>query len=77
MSNRFKEALINVLICAICADSDVSKGPCGLEMSVDEPEEMFVDDPEDILRLVELVEGVSVDGPLLLPISHWKGETRN
>ncbi|XP_051770267.1 FERM domain-containing protein 6 isoform X1 [Ctenopharyngodon idella] len=63
--------------CGNVKDSDVSKGPCGLEMSVDEPEEMFVDDPEDILRLVELVEGVSVDGPLLLPISHWKGETRN
>ncbi|KAG1955007.1 FERM domain-containing protein 6 [Pimephales promelas] len=45
------------------------KCPCGLEMSVDEPEEMFVDDPEDILRFVELVEGVSVDDPLLLPIS--------
>jgi len=45
-------------------------------MSVDEPEEMFVDDPEDILRFVELVEGVSVDDPLLLPISYWKGETR-
>ncbi|XP_077056675.1 FERM domain-containing protein 6 isoform X2 [Siphateles boraxobius] len=49
---------------------DVSMAPCGLEMSVDEPEEMFVDDPEDILRLVELVEGVSVDGPLPLPISY-------
>ncbi|XP_067285686.1 FERM domain-containing protein 6 [Pseudorasbora parva] len=57
-----------------CADSDVSKGPFGLEMSVDEPEEMFVDDPEDILHLTELVEGVSVDGPLLLPISHWKAQ---
>ncbi|ROI81850.1 FERM domain-containing protein 6 [Anabarilius grahami] len=63
--------------CRNVKDSDVSKDPCGLEMSVDEPEEMFVDDPEDILRLVELVEGVSVDGPLPLPISHWKGETRN
>ncbi|KAK7122468.1 hypothetical protein R3I94_019550 [Phoxinus phoxinus] len=59
--------------CTNVKDSDVSMGPCGLEMSVDEPEEMFVDDPEDILRLVELVEGVSVDGPLLLPISYWTG----
>ncbi len=45
-------------------------------MSVDEPEEMLVDDPEDVLRLVELLEGVSVDAPLFLPISHWKGENR-
>lgn len=43
-------------------------------MSVDEPEEMFVDDPEDVLRLFELLEGVSVDDPLLLPISQWKGD---
>uniref|UniRef100_A0A672N3W3 Si:ch73-205h11.1 n=1 Tax=Sinocyclocheilus grahami TaxID=75366 RepID=A0A672N3W3_SINGR len=56
--------------------SDASNGSCCLEMSVDEPEEMFVDDPEDVLRLIELVEGVSVDGPLFLPISHWKGENR-
>nr|XP_021336042.1 FERM domain-containing protein 6-like [Danio rerio] len=46
-----------------------------LEMSVDEPEEMFVDDPEDVLRLFELLEGVSVDDPLLLPISQWKDLT--
>lgn len=42
-------------------------------MSVDEPEEMLVDDPEDVLRLVEMVEVVMLDGPLFLPISHWKG----
>ncbi len=45
-------------------------------MSVDEPEEMLVDDPEDVLRSVELLEGVSVDGPLFLPVSYWKGENR-
>ncbi|XP_042591721.1 uncharacterized protein LOC109104478 isoform X1 [Cyprinus carpio] len=61
--------------CRTVTGSDASNGSCGLEMSVDEPEEMFVDDPEDVLRLIELVEGVSVDGPLFLPISHWKGET--
>ncbi|KAL1264564.1 hypothetical protein QQF64_004919 [Cirrhinus molitorella] len=50
--------------CRNATGTDTSNGSCCLEMSVDEPEEMFVDDPEDVLRLVELVEGVSVDGPL-------------
>ncbi|XP_017338132.1 FERM domain-containing protein 1 isoform X1 [Ictalurus punctatus] len=42
-----------------------------IELSVDEPEEMFVDDPEEITQLTELLEGVSVDGPPLVTVSHW------
>lgn len=44
------------------------------ELCVDEPEEMLVDDPDDIVSLTELLEGVSVDGPLT-PVSHWIGES--
>ncbi|KAB5555606.1 hypothetical protein PHYPO_G00036100 [Pangasianodon hypophthalmus] len=42
-----------------------------IELCVDEPEEMFVDDPEEIIRLMELLEGVSVDGPPLVTVSQW------
>ncbi|XP_056324981.1 FERM domain-containing protein 6 [Danio aesculapii] len=58
-----------------CGNVKDSGEEYSLEMSVDEPEEMFVDDPEDVLRLFELLEGVSVDDPLLLPISQWKDLT--
>nr|XP_033468001.1 FERM domain-containing protein 6-like [Epinephelus lanceolatus] len=37
------------------------------ELCVDEPEELFVDDPAEVSRLSEL----SVDGPLMLPSSYW------
>ncbi|XP_035255481.1 FERM domain-containing protein 6 [Anguilla anguilla] len=40
------------------------------ELSVDEPEEVSVDEPE-MLRLVELIEGVSLDCPDLTPETHW------
>ncbi|XP_049321100.1 FERM domain-containing protein 6 [Astyanax mexicanus] len=52
--------------------------PSEIEMCVDEPEEMFVDDPDDIRRMIELLEGVSVDGPQLMPLiplSPWKNVT--
>lgn len=35
---------------------------------------MFVDDPEEIIQLTELLEGVSVDGPPLVTVSQWIGE---
>ncbi|XP_037399865.1 FERM domain-containing protein 6 isoform X1 [Pygocentrus nattereri] len=41
-----------------------------VELCVDEPEEEFVDDPDEIIGLTELLEGVSVDGPLR-PVSQW------
>ncbi|XP_049916304.1 FERM domain-containing protein 6-like isoform X3 [Epinephelus moara] len=37
------------------------------ELCVDEPEELFVDDPAEVSWLSEL----SVDGPLMLPSSYW------
>ncbi|KAJ8359785.1 hypothetical protein SKAU_G00163100 [Synaphobranchus kaupii] len=40
------------------------------QLSVDEPEEVSVDEPE-MLRLVELLEGVSVDCPDLTSETHW------
>ncbi|XP_057215208.1 FERM domain-containing protein 6 [Triplophysa rosa] len=49
--------------------SDIAQNSCGLEMSVDEPVEMLVDDLEDVLSLVELVEGVSVDDTF--PLTHF------
>ncbi|XP_055032454.2 FERM domain-containing protein 6 [Misgurnus anguillicaudatus] len=47
----------------ILKDSDITMNSYGLEMSVDEPVEMLVDDPEDVLHLFELLEGESVDDP--------------
>ncbi|XP_026882030.2 FERM domain-containing protein 6 isoform X2 [Electrophorus electricus] len=41
-----------------------------VEMCVDEPE-MYVDDPEELRLLTELLEGVSVDGPPLILVPHW------
>ncbi|KAM4715220.1 FERM domain-containing protein 6-like [Anableps anableps] len=43
--------------------------------SEDEPEEVFVDDPAEVSWLAELLYGVSVDGPLELPSSHWAAVT--
>ncbi|XP_060795927.1 FERM domain-containing protein 6 [Neoarius graeffei] len=39
-----------------------------IELCVDEPEETFVDDPEEI---IQFLEGVSVDGPPLVTVSQW------
>ncbi|KAI2658364.1 FERM domain-containing protein 6 [Labeo rohita] len=60
--DNIQKQTIGTTECRNAEGCDASNDTCCLEMSVDEPEEMFVDDPEDILRLVELVEGVSVDG---------------
>lgn len=35
---------------------------------------MSVDDSEEITRLTELLEGVSVDGPPLVTVSQWIGK---
>ncbi|XP_060746183.1 FERM domain-containing protein 6 [Tachysurus vachellii] len=40
-----------------------------IELCVDEPEEMSVDDAEEITWLTELRDGVSVDGPPLVTVS--------
>lgn len=42
-----------------------------IELCVDEPEETFVDEPEEI---IQFLEGVSVDGPPLVTVSQWIGE---
>lgn len=34
---------------------------------------MFVDDPEEIIQMTELLEGVSVDGPPPVTVSEWIG----
>lgn len=39
------------------------------ELCVDEPEELFVDNPAELSWLAEL----SVDGPSVLPSSYWGG----
>ncbi|GAA6214320.1 FERM domain-containing protein 6-like [Lates japonicus] len=44
------------------------------ELHIDEPEEVFVDNPAEVSWLAELVHGVSVDGPLVLP-SSWAAVT--
>lgn len=45
-----------------------------IELCVDEPGEMFVDYPEEVIQLTELLEGVSVDGPPLVTASQWIGK---
>ncbi|XP_031674323.1 FERM domain-containing protein 6-like isoform X1 [Oncorhynchus kisutch] len=44
------------------------------QASVDSPGEVSVDDPEEMLRLAELMEGVSVDCPVLTSETHCEGE---
>nr|XP_020460600.1 FERM domain-containing protein 6-like [Monopterus albus] len=46
-----------------------------LELCVDEGEEVFVDNPVEMSWLAELLHGVSVDGPLVLPSSYWAAVT--
>ncbi|XP_031674324.1 FERM domain-containing protein 6-like isoform X2 [Oncorhynchus kisutch] len=43
------------------------------QASVDSPGEVSVDDPEEMLRLAELMEGVSVDCPVLTSETHCEG----
>ncbi|MED6241968.1 hypothetical protein ATANTOWER_031032 [Ataeniobius toweri] len=43
--------------------------------SVEEPEEVFVDDPAEVSWLAELLHGVSVGGPLEFPSSSWAAVT--
>ncbi|XP_055085566.1 FERM domain-containing protein 1 isoform X2 [Periophthalmus magnuspinnatus] len=48
---------------------------CEEDLSVQESEEVFVDSPDDVLWLAELLSEVSVDGPLVLPTSAWTAVT--
>lgn len=43
------------------------------ELWLDESEELFVDDPAEVSWLAELLRGVSVDAPLMLPSFCWAG----
>uniref|UniRef100_A0A668V9B8 FERM domain-containing protein n=1 Tax=Oreochromis aureus TaxID=47969 RepID=A0A668V9B8_OREAU len=43
------------------------------ELWLDESEELFVDDPAEVSWLAELLHGVSVDAPLMLPSFCWAG----
>ncbi|CAB1343893.1 unnamed protein product [Coregonus sp. 'balchen'] len=43
------------------------------QASVDSPGEVSVDDAEELLRLAELIEGVSVDCPMLTSETHCEG----
>ncbi len=45
-----------------------------LQDVVKEPGEVSVDDPVDILRLAELLEGVSVDCPTIQSDTEFKGD---
>ncbi|XP_064814238.1 FERM domain-containing protein 6-like, partial [Oncorhynchus masou masou] len=44
------------------------------QASVDSPGEVSVDDPEEMLRLAELMEGVSVDCPVLTSETHCEAD---
>lgn len=43
------------------------------ELCVDDPEEVFVDDPAEVAWLAELLQRVPVDGRMVLPPSCWAG----
>ncbi|XP_026170823.1 FERM domain-containing protein 6-like isoform X2 [Mastacembelus armatus] len=45
------------------------------KLCVDESEEVFVDNPDEVSWLAELLHGVSVDGPLVFPSSYWTAVT--
>uniref|UniRef100_A0AAX7SLB6 FERM domain-containing protein n=2 Tax=Astatotilapia calliptera TaxID=8154 RepID=A0AAX7SLB6_ASTCA len=47
----------------------------GSELWLDESEELFVDDPAEVSWLAELLRGVSVDAPLMLPSFCWAAVT--
>lgn len=60
--------------CSVCLPVNLTYLADEIEQCVDEPEEMSVDDAEDITRLNEFLEGVSVDGPPSVTVSQWIGE---
>ncbi|KAI3365218.1 hypothetical protein L3Q82_010315, partial [Scortum barcoo] len=45
------------------------------EMCVDEPDELFVDNPAEVSWMSELLRGASVDRPLAVPPSYWAAVT--
>ncbi|XP_071394121.1 FERM domain-containing protein 6-like [Centroberyx affinis] len=49
------------------------RGVREVELCVDDPEEVLVDDPAEVSWLAELLHGVSVDGLSALPSSYWAG----
>ncbi|XP_053197029.1 FERM domain-containing protein 6-like [Scomber japonicus] len=46
------------------------------ELCVDDPEEVFVDNPAEVSWLAELLHGVPVDGRMVLPPSCWEAVTK-
>ncbi|XP_036843507.1 FERM domain-containing protein 6 isoform X1 [Oncorhynchus mykiss] len=52
---------------------EVFSSPETQQASLDSPGEVSVDDPEEMLRLAELMEGVSVDCPVLTSETHCEG----
>ncbi|XP_024916457.1 FERM domain-containing protein 6 isoform X1 [Cynoglossus semilaevis] len=49
---------------------DEECGEEGIETSVQQPQEVLVDEPEEMFHLADLVEGVSVDCPELCSVTH-------
>ncbi|XP_008320049.1 FERM domain-containing protein 6 isoform X6 [Cynoglossus semilaevis] len=52
---------------------DEECGEEGIETSVQQPQEVLVDEPEEMFHLADLVEGVSVDCPELCSVTHSSG----
>ncbi|XP_040885385.1 FERM domain-containing protein 6-like [Toxotes jaculatrix] len=58
-------------------EEDEEEDECSVtefELCVDDPEEVFVDNPAEVAWLAELMHGVSINGPLVLP-SSWADVT--
>ncbi|KAM4525133.1 FERM domain-containing protein 6 isoform 2-T2 [Odontesthes bonariensis] len=52
-------------------EEEDESSPSEAELWENEPGEVFVDSPAEMSWLTELLYGVSVDGPLVLPSSYW------
>lgn len=47
------------------------------ELSVDEPEEFLVDDPDEVPWLAELLNSAPVSAPLVMRSSRWAGSSQS
>ncbi|XP_008294661.1 FERM domain-containing protein 6 [Stegastes partitus] len=76
LTSSMSDCSVVVEAAADWAEEEEEEGsPSEAELWLDEPEEVFVDDPAEVSWLAELLHGVSVDGPLVFPSSDWTAVT--
>lgn len=57
----------------MCVSTDWAE----FELSVDEPEEFLVDDPDEVPWLAELLNSAPVSAPLVMRSSRWAGSSQS